>query len=137
MARANEGGLKATVHGKGTPMAQTKSKAAAPKAAAAPVKKNAAPKSSTTVPVLSESARRKLDHDAELLERALEEALLSDAIHSAKRALDELTQETRNMPHERRSGMRLREKALRVENAFNRLRALRRGELLPAAIPEE
>jgi hypothetical protein len=123
-------------------MAQTKTKPGAKKAAPAAAKKAAAPPKSSngnnsTVPVLSESARRKLDHDAELLERALEEALLSDAIHSAKRALDELHIETRNVPHERRSGMRLREKALRVENAFNRLRALRRGEALPPAIPEE
>lgn len=121
-------------------MAQTKIKPGAKAAPAAPAaKKNASPKpnSNSTVPVLSESARRKLEHDAELLERALEEALLSDAIHSAKRALDELHNETRNVPHERRSGMRLREKALRVENAFNRLRALRRGDPLPPAIPEE
>lgn len=118
-------------------MAQTKTKPGKAAPATTNAKKSAAPKNNATVQVLSESGRRKLDHDAELLERALEEALLSDAIHSAKRALEELNNETRNVPHERRSGMRLREKALRVENAFNRLRALRRGELLPAAIPEE
>lgn len=118
-------------------MAQTKIKPGTKATPAAAKKATPSKSENSTVPVLSESARRKLDHDAELLERALEEALLSDAIHSAKRALDELHLETRNAPHERRSGMRLREKALRVENAFNRLRALRRGEMLPAAIPEE
>ncbi len=106
-------------------------------AAVSTAPKKAASKSNVAVQVLSESGRKKLDSDAELLERALEEALLYDAIHSARRALNELYNETRNVPHERRSGMRLREKALRVENAFNRLRALRRGELLPPAIPEE
>lgn len=66
------------------------------------------------------------------LETALEEKLLEDAIMSAKLAIQELEAETRKMPFERRSGLRLKEKALKTERAFNRLRALRKGELIPA-----
>jgi hypothetical protein len=70
------------------------------------------------------------------LETALEEKLLEDAILSAKLAVQELEAETRKQPFERRSGLRLRDKALKTESAFNRLRALRKGELLPAPIDE-
>ncbi len=124
--------------GKGTRMGQTKTKPkpkVQQKATTAATRKSS--KNNVALQVLTDAGRKKLDADAEFLERALEEALLADAIYSARRALNELHNETRNVPHERRSGMRLREKALRVENAFNRLRALRRGELLPPAIPEE
>ncbi len=126
--------------GKGTRMGQTKTKPkpkVQQKATTTAETRKSSSKNNVGLQVLSDAGRKKLDTDAELLERALEEALLADAILSARRALNELHNETRNVPHERRSGMRLREKALRVENAFNRLRALRRGELLPPAIPEE
>ena len=69
--------------------------------------------------------------EAQELESLLEEKLLEDAILSAKLALQELEEETRKAPFERRSGLRLRENALRTERAFNRLRALRKGETLP------
>lgn len=65
------------------------------------------------------------------LESKLEERLLEDAILCAKLALKELDEETRRAPFERRSGLRLREKAIATEQAFNRLRALRKGDLLP------
>lgn len=71
------------------------------------------------------------------LESQLETKLLEDAIQNAKVALAELEEETRKMPFERRSGLRLREKALKTERAFNRLRALRKGELLPERHPDE
>lgn len=71
------------------------------------------------------------------LESQLEAKLLEDAIKSAQLALQELEEETRKIPYERRSGLRLREKALRTERAFNRLRALRKGELLPERHPDE
>lgn len=65
------------------------------------------------------------------LEKQLEEKLLEDAIYSARVALKDLEEETRKMPFERRSGLRLKEKALKTERAFNRLRALRKGEQIP------
>ena len=71
------------------------------------------------------------------LETRLEEKLLEDAIMSAKLAIQELEEETRKAPFERRSGLRLREKALKTEHAFNRLRALRKGELLPPRYHDE
>jgi len=71
------------------------------------------------------------------LETRLEEKLLEDAIMSAKMAIQELEEETRKAPFERRSGLRLREKALKTEHAFNRLRALRKGELLPPRYHDE
>ncbi|MEW6283319.1 MAG: hypothetical protein AB1758_32220 [Candidatus Eremiobacterota bacterium] len=113
-------------------MAQTKSKTtkAAPKTASAP-KKNARPSGN------GDLSPADLQAQALELEKALEHALLQDAVLSARRALEELAAETRNQPFERRHGMRLREKALRIEHAFNRLRALRRGECLPPPLPEE
>lgn len=71
------------------------------------------------------------------LESQLESKLLEDAIQNAKVALQELEEETRKIPFERRSGLRLKEKALKTESAFNRLRALRKGELLPERHPDE
>lgn len=71
------------------------------------------------------------------LENRLEEKLLEDAIMSAKMAIQELEEETRKAPFERRSGLRLREKALKTEHAFNRLRALRKGDLLPPRYHDE
>ena len=71
------------------------------------------------------------------LENQLEAKLLEDAILSAKLALQELEEETRKAPFERRSGLRLREKAIKTERAFNRLRALRKGEQLPERHADE
>jgi len=70
------------------------------------------------------------------LETALEEKLLEDAIQSAKLAVQELEAETRKQPFERRSGLRLKDKAQKTESAFNRLRALRKGELIPAQLDD-
>lgn len=75
--------------------------------------------------------------EALILENRLEEKLLEDAILSAKLALLELEEETRKAPFERRSGLRLKEKAIKSERAFNRLRALRKGELLPERDAED
>ncbi len=74
---------------------------------------------------------------ARKLEEELEVELLADAVLSAKVALEELQQETHTRPFERRRGLRLREKAEKVERAFNRLRALRRGDLLPERHPDD
>jgi hypothetical protein len=71
------------------------------------------------------------------LERSLEKELLEDAVKSARLALEELYAETRTQPFERRRGLRLKEKAERVERAFNRLRALRKGQLLPERHPDD
>lgn len=71
------------------------------------------------------------------LELSLEKELLEDAVKSAHLALEELHAETKTQPYERRRGLRLREKAERVERAFNRLRALRKGDLLPARHPDD
>jgi hypothetical protein len=79
----------------------------------------------------SEARTGPLWKEAGELEFELEERLLKDAILSAKLALKELDDETRKAPFERRSGLRLREKAMQSERAFNRLRALRKGDMLP------
>lgn len=71
------------------------------------------------------------------LEMQLEKELLEDTVKSARLALEELHAETKTQPYERRRGLRLREKAERVERAFNRLRALRTGEMLPARHPDD
>lgn len=71
------------------------------------------------------------------LENLLERELLEDAVKSARLAIEELHAETKTQPWERRRGLRLREKAERVERAFNRLRALRKGELLPERHPDD
>lgn len=71
------------------------------------------------------------------LEEKLEVELLADAVLTARVALSELQAETHTRPFERRRGLRLREKAEKVERAFNRLRALRRGELLPERHPDD
>lgn len=71
------------------------------------------------------------------LELKLEEKILRDAIQNAELAVKDLESESRNVPFERRSGLRLKEKALRAERAFNRLRALRQGHLLPEAHPDD
>lgn len=75
--------------------------------------------------------------EAAQLEELLEKELLEDAVKSAKLALEELHAETKTQPFERRRGLRLREKAERVERAFNRLRALRKGLMLPDRHPDD
>ena len=69
--------------------------------------------------------------EALALEGQLESELLRDAVLTARMALEELNNDTHGPPYERRRGIRLREKAIKVERAFNRLRALRLGLLLP------
>lgn len=95
-------------------------------------KENGATQDAVTDPQLTA-----LWEQAENLERSLEKELLEDAVKSAQLALDELHAETKTQPFERRRGLRLREKAERVERAFNRLRALRKDELLPARHPDD
>lgn len=80
---------------------------------------------------------RALWDEALRLEMQLEKELLEDTVKSAQLALEELHAETKTQPFERRRGLRLREKAERVERAFNRLRALRTGEMLPARHPDD
>lgn len=75
--------------------------------------------------------------EAHQLESLLEEEILRDAVMTARVALEQLKADTHGPPFERRRGIRLRDKALKVERAFNRLRALRRGELLPERHPED
>lgn len=75
--------------------------------------------------------------EAHELENQLERELLEDAVKSARQAIEELHAETKTQPWERRRGLRLREKAERVERAFNRLRALRKGDLLPERHPDD
>lgn len=66
------------------------------------------------------------------LENQLEEELWRDAIRAATAAVESLNEnESSGHPFDRRRGMRLREKASKVDAAFNRLRALRRGDMLP------
>ncbi len=104
---------------------QTKSKAKP----AAKAKKAAA----TTAPAEQGPSEEflKVIQDAKALENQLEQELLRDAVLSARMALEELHDDTHGPPYERRRGIRLREKAVKVERAFNRLRALRLGLLLP------
>ena len=99
-----------------------KAKSKSKKASVTKRKKKASSKKSKLAPIWKE---------AQELESLLEEKLLEDAVLSARLALQELEEETRKAPFERRSGLRLREKALKSERAFNRLRALRMGEMLP------
>jgi hypothetical protein len=112
-------------------MAELKKKTAK-KTAAKPVR---------TVVALQEVAvpedMRVLWEEACLLEQSLEKELLEDAVKSGRLALEELHAETKTQPFERRRGLRLREKAERVERAFNRLRALRKGDLLPERHPDD
>lgn len=110
-------------------MAMAEKKKAAKKAKALDKKPAAVP---TVTPEL-----RSLWAEACSLEQLLEKELLEDAVKSAHLALEELHAETKTQPFERRRGLRLREKAERVERAFNRLRALRRGDLLPERHPDD
>lgn len=72
------------------------------------------------------------------LEIELEMLLLRDAVYTARLAIQELHAETYNgQPYERRKGLRIKEKALKVDYAFNRLRALRKGDLLPPRHEDE
>ncbi len=73
-----------------------------------------------------------------LLELELEAELLKDAVFTARLALQALQNETYNgQRFERRKGLRLKDKALKVEMAFNRLRALRKGDLIPPSTWDE
>lgn len=101
---------------------KNKAKSKSKKASLTKSKKKATTKKSKVAPIWKE---------AQELESLLEEKLLEDAVLSARLALQELEEETRKAPFERRSGLRLREKALKSERAFNRLRALRKGEMIP------
>lgn len=72
------------------------------------------------------------------LESQLEEELWRDAIRAAKAAVESLGEnESSGHPYDRRRGLRLREKATKIDAAFNRLRALRRGEMLPPRVEDE
>lgn len=94
-------------------------------------------KSSKKETVKTEERQGEVWDEARDLESQLEDRLLQEAIHGARLALKELDSETRRMPFERRSGLRLKEKARKAERAFNRLRALRQGKLLPEAHPDD
>lgn len=86
----------------------------------------------------SASALDELRSEGSALESQLEEALWRDAIRAARAALESLNEEeSSGHPFDRRRGLRLREKALKVDAAFNRLRALRRGEMLPLRAEDE
>lgn len=79
-----------------------------------------------------------LREEALQLESQLEEELWRDAIRAAKAAVESLAEhQSSGHPFDRRRGMRLREKASKVDAAFNRLRALRKGETLPPRIDDE
>ena len=86
-----------------------------------------APKKATTTTTLDA-----LRLEAQDLEHQLEEELYRDAIRAAQAAVESLTEnESSGHPFDRRRGLRLREKASKIDAAFNRLRALRRGDMLP------
>jgi len=85
-----------------------------------------APKKATT------TALDALRLEAQDLEHQLEEELYRDAIRAAQAAVESLNEnESSGHPFDRRRGLRLREKASKIDAAFNRLRALRRGDMLP------
>ncbi|MBN9418725.1 MAG: hypothetical protein J0I12_24960 [Candidatus Eremiobacteraeota bacterium] len=72
------------------------------------------------------------------LEAQLEEELWKDAIRAAQAAVESLAEnESSGHPFDRRRGLRLRDKATKIDAAFNRLRALRRGEMLPPRVEDE
>lgn len=84
------------------------------------------------------SPLQELRNEGTQLENLLEEALWKDAIRAARAALESLNEEeSSGHPFDRRRGLRLREKALKVDAAFNRLRALRRGDMLPLRAEDE
>lgn len=84
------------------------------------------------------SPLQELRSEAESLEYQLEEVLWRDAIRAAKAAVESLAEEeSSGHPYDRRRGLRLREKATKVDAAFNRLRALRRGDMLPLRAEDE
>jgi len=115
-------------------MAEKTKKMAKSKAGKKPTRKNTNGKSVASVAASRTGPRWVAARE---LEEKLEERLLEDAILSAKLALHELDEATRKAPFERRSGLRLREKAIKTERAFNRLRALRRGDLVPERHPDD
>lgn len=101
------------------------------------VLKKASKKRKSPAPKAEENGLAKLWGEAQELEAVLERELLEDAVQGARQAIDDLHAETKTQPWERRRGLRLKEKAERVERAFNRLRALRKGELLPERHPDD
>jgi len=79
-----------------------------------------------------------LRDEAAMLEAQLEAELWRDAIRAARAAVESLQEnESSGHHYDRRRGLRLREKAMKVDAAFNRLRALRRGDLLPLRAEDE
>lgn len=114
------------------------------KASAAKKKSDSKKKSSTKKDVgknndkpAPKASAAEMRKEAKKLEDAIEAELLRDAVLSARVALEDLRADTHARPFERRRGIRLREKALKVERAFNRLRALRKGDLLPERHPDD
>jgi hypothetical protein len=94
----------------------------------------------TTAPkkTKSKSALDELKTEALQLETQLEEELWRDAIRAAKAAVESLAENESSGHHfDRRRGLRLREKAVKVDAAFNRLRALRAGHQLPPRVEDE
>ncbi|MBI3929314.1 MAG: hypothetical protein HY319_27455 [Armatimonadetes bacterium] len=121
-------------------MAQDKSRGKSRPASSSKSSKPARPEGSRRERLPNAAIYEELERvreEARRLEAQLEEELLRDAVLSARIALEELHNDTHGPPHERRRGIRLREKALKVEKAFNRLRALRRGEMLPPREADE
>ena len=120
-------------------MAKTtsKKKTAATKKKTAAAKKKSSTKAKESKKASSKSSVAEIRKEAKRLEDAIEAELLKDAVLSAKVALDDLRADTHARPYERRRGIRLREKAMKVERAFNRLRALRKGDLLPERHPDD
>ena len=79
-----------------------------------------------------------LRDEAAMLEAQLEAELWRDAIRAARAAVESLQEnESSGHHYDRRRGLRLREKAMKVDAAFNPLRALRRGDLLPLRAEDE
>lgn len=73
-----------------------------------------------------------LREEAAGLEAQLEVELWRDAVRAGKAAIEALAENEGSGHHfDRRRGLRLRETAIKVDSAFNRLRALRQGALLP------
>lgn len=82
-------------------------------------------------------ASAELQAEAFRIEAELESELLLDAVMSAKAALEQLRADLHGPPNERRRGIRLRDNSIKVERAFNRLRALRMGTQLPERHPDD
>ena len=120
------------------PNSKTNSKASRKSTKSTSAKAKTAKSKTTSKKALEASSElERVRAEAHQLESLLEEEILRDAVMTARVALEQLKADTHGPPFERRRGIRLRDKALKVERAFNRLRALRRGELLPERHPED